>query len=129
MNNVTTVKMHSDIANELYELLIYQPNPISACDVCGTYHFQKTMTARENDLEEACEVCNECIGAANLLWGGDVIINTYEVMIQAKITKCIIVDATTQEEAEELAHQQFSVLQDGDERYEQDTYGETELIK
>ena len=60
MRNVVNVKMHSDIAGELYEILIHQPNPIGSCDVCGTYHFQRSMTSQENDCGEALDVCNNC---------------------------------------------------------------------
>tara|TARA_B110001469_G_scaffold29363_1_gene29921 strand:+ start:3881 stop:4087 length:207 start_codon:yes stop_codon:yes gene_type:complete len=61
MSNVVNVKMHSDIADELYEILIHQPNPISSCEVCDTYHFKKAMTARTNNCEEMCDVCDDCI--------------------------------------------------------------------
>ena len=60
MSNVVNVKMHSDIANELYEILIHQPNPISSCDVCDTYHFQRSMTPQENNRGEVLDVCNDC---------------------------------------------------------------------
>jgi len=56
--------------------------------------------------------------------------NTYEVMIRATITKSIVVDAINQDEAEEQAHQVFTVTCDQlDEKYEQETIGETQLIK
>lgn len=48
--------------------------------------------------------------------------NVYEVTITAKITKTITVNALTEDQAAEDAHQVFSVLNDGDpENYEQDT--------
>jgi len=56
--------------------------------------------------------------------------NTYEVFIKATITKSIVVDAINKYEAEEQAHEMFSVLNDDyDEKYEQETIGETQLIK
>ena len=56
--------------------------------------------------------------------------NTYEVFIKATITKSIVVDAINKDEAEEQAHEMFSVLNDDyDEKYEQETIGETQLIK
>jgi len=56
--------------------------------------------------------------------------NTYEVFIKATITKSIVVDAINKYEAEEQAHEMFSVLNDDyDEKYEQETVGETQLIK
>ena len=61
MSNVVNVKMHSDIADELYEILIHQPNPISSCEVCDTYHFERSMTSQENDCGEVLEVCDDCI--------------------------------------------------------------------
>jgi hypothetical protein len=54
---------------------------------------------------------------------------TYEVMIRATITKSVVVDAASEEEAIEEAHSMFDVQCDGyDERYEQDDIG-TKLIK
>tara|TARA_B100000902_G_scaffold379241_1_gene413352 strand:- start:630 stop:815 length:186 start_codon:yes stop_codon:yes gene_type:complete len=48
----------------------------------------------------------------------------YVVTIQATILKQIEVDAKDEDEAYELAHNQFSVLSDGiPEKYEQDTLG------
>lgn len=48
----------------------------------------------------------------------------YVVTIQATIRKQIEVDATDEDEASDLAHEQFSVLSDGiPETYEQDTLG------
>ena len=56
--------------------------------------------------------------------------NTYEVFIKATITKSILVDAFNVKEAEEEAHEMFSVLNDDyDEKYEQQTIGEAELVK
>ena len=55
---------------------------------------------------------------------------TYEVMIRATITKSIVVDAINQDQAEEQAHEMFSVLNDDcDEEYDQQTIGETQLVK
>lgn len=48
--------------------------------------------------------------------------NIYRVTITAKITKTIEVEAESEDQADEEAHQSFSVLNDGkDEAYEQDT--------
>jgi hypothetical protein len=56
--------------------------------------------------------------------------NTYEVFIKATITKSIVVDAINKDEAEEQAHEMFSVLNDDyDEQYDQQTIGEAELVK
>jgi hypothetical protein len=56
--------------------------------------------------------------------------DTYEVMIKATITKSVVVDASNIQEAEELAHQMFIDTCDGpDEKYEQETIGDTQLIK
>ena len=56
--------------------------------------------------------------------------NTYEVMIQAKVTKSFLVGASTQEEAEDIAHHMFTLDDDSHNRgYEQDTVGKTQLIK
>ena len=47
---------------------------------------------------------------------------TYNITIRASITKTITIEADSEEKAEELAHEQFSVLHDGrDENYQQDT--------
>lgn len=47
---------------------------------------------------------------------------TFNVVIRATITKTISVEAETQDEAEVLAHETFSVLCDEeDESYEQET--------
>ena len=47
---------------------------------------------------------------------------TYAVTIQAIITKDILVEAEDEDKAVEQAHEQFSVLNDGDdEYYEQET--------
>ena len=55
---------------------------------------------------------------------------TYEVMIKATITKRIVVDAIDQDQAEEQAHEMFSVLNDDyDEKYEQQTIGEAVLVE
>ena len=46
----------------------------------------------------------------------------YTVRIMASITKDIEVDAISSDEADELAHEKFSVLNDGiQEKYEQET--------
>jgi len=46
----------------------------------------------------------------------------FDVVIQARITKTIRVEAKDVDEAYELAHESFSVLNDGfEERYEQET--------
>ena len=55
---------------------------------------------------------------------------SYEVMVKATITKSIVVDALNKDQAEEQAHEMFNVLIDPyDEKYEQETVGETQLIK
>jgi len=55
---------------------------------------------------------------------------TYEVFIKATITKSIVVDALNKYEAEEQAHEMFSVLNDDcDEEYDQQTIGKTKLVK
>ena len=47
---------------------------------------------------------------------------TYQVTIEARITKSYIVEADNEDVAYELAHEQFSVLNDDTpERYEQET--------
>ena len=47
---------------------------------------------------------------------------TYSVTIQARIVKTITVEADDIDQAYELAHEQFSVLNDdNEEHYEQDT--------
>ncbi len=52
----------------------------------------------------------------------------YEVIITAHITKAIIVDAESQDEAEATAHELFSSNEDGrEERYFQDTDEVNEL--
>ena len=46
----------------------------------------------------------------------------YRVTIRATVTKTVEVEAENESEATEIAHQEFSVLNDGDEeKYEQDT--------
>jgi len=46
----------------------------------------------------------------------------YEVEIKATVRKTITVEAETAQEASELAHEEFSILNDGsDEEYTQDT--------
>ena len=51
-------------------------------------------------------------------------------MVKATITKSIVVDALNKDQAEEQAHEMFNVLIDPyDEKYEQETVGETQLIK
>jgi hypothetical protein len=48
--------------------------------------------------------------------------NTYEVTIRATVTKTLSVEAKDERCAEEAAHEQFSVLNDGvDENYDQET--------
>ena len=55
---------------------------------------------------------------------------SYEVFIKATITKSIVVDAINKDEAEEQAHEMFSVLNDDyDQEYDQQTIGEAELVK
>ena len=55
---------------------------------------------------------------------------SYEVFIKATITKSIVVDAINKDEAEEQAHEMFSVLNDDyDQQYDQQTIGEAELVK
>ena len=55
---------------------------------------------------------------------------SYEVMVKATITKSIVVDALNKDQAEEQAHEMFNVLIDPyDEKYEQETVGEAELVK
>jgi|TARA_B110000285_G_C15119093_1_gene615972 hypothetical protein len=61
MSNVVNVKMHRDIADELYEILMNQPNQIGSCDLCDTYHFMRSMTPQENDCGEVLDVCNDCM--------------------------------------------------------------------
>tara|TARA_R110000823_G_scaffold310532_1_gene435486 strand:+ start:102 stop:275 length:174 start_codon:yes stop_codon:yes gene_type:complete len=47
---------------------------------------------------------------------------TYQVTIEARITKSYIVEADNEDGAYELAHEQFSVLNDDTpERYEEET--------
>ena len=45
----------------------------------------------------------------------------YNVEIKATITKIVTVEASSPEEATMLAHDQFSVLCDGDENYDEQT--------
>lgn len=45
---------------------------------------------------------------------------TYDVTIRATITKTIRVEAENEDDAYVEAHEQFSVLPDGEERYEQE---------
>jgi hypothetical protein len=48
--------------------------------------------------------------------------NIYEVTIRATVTKTLSVEAKDERCAEETAHEQFSVLNDGvDENYDQET--------
>ena len=48
--------------------------------------------------------------------------NKYEVTIQAVVTKTLLIEAKDSNSAEEAAHEQFSVLNDGvDEDYDQET--------
>ena len=55
---------------------------------------------------------------------------SYEVFIKATITKSIVVDAINKDEAEEQAHEMFSVLNDDyDQEYDQQTIGKAELVK
>lgn len=52
----------------------------------------------------------------------------YEIVIQAKITKTVIIFADSEQEAAEAAHSEFSVLEDGvPENYEQDTLSIAEI--
>ena len=54
--------------------------------------------------------------------------NKYEVTIQAAITKTLLIEAKDSNSAEEAAHEQFSVLNDGpDEQYDQRTLDIVEL--
>ena len=46
---------------------------------------------------------------------------TYDVTIRATVTKVIRVEAEDAGDADVEAQEQFSVLPDGDERYEQET--------
>ncbi len=47
---------------------------------------------------------------------------TYQVTIEARVTKSYIVEADNEDGAYELAHEQFSVLNDDTpERYEEET--------
>lgn len=46
---------------------------------------------------------------------------TYAVTIEARIIKTLVIEAGSQQEAVELAHQQFSVECEGDEYYAQET--------
>lgn len=49
---------------------------------------------------------------------------TYEVTIEARITKTYTVSAKNEDQAYENAHEIFSVLRDGaEEHYEQDSVG------
>lgn len=55
---------------------------------------------------------------------------SYEVFIKATITKSIVVDALNKDQAEEQAHEMFSVSNDDyDQEYDQQTIGEAELVK
>ena len=48
--------------------------------------------------------------------------NTYHVTIKATVTKTMGIEANSPKEAEELAHQEFTVERDSyDEHYNQDT--------
>ena len=48
--------------------------------------------------------------------------NKYEVTIQAVVTKTLLIEAKDSNSAEEAAHEQFSVLNEGpDEQYDQRT--------
>ena len=58
-----------------------------------------------------------------------VALKTYEVVIRATITKTLSVQAQSEEAAAELAHSEFSVECDGDERYDQDTLSVMEVSK
>lgn len=48
-------------------------------------------------------------------------VKTFNVTIRAVITKTERVEAATKEQAIELAHEQFSVLCDGEEDYDEQT--------
>jgi hypothetical protein len=52
----------------------------------------------------------------------------FDVVIQARITKTILVEAKDEDEAHELAHESFSVMNDQyKERYEQETIKITQV--
>jgi hypothetical protein len=52
----------------------------------------------------------------------------FDVVIQARITKTILVEAKDEDEAHELAHESFSVMNDQHkERYEQETIKITQV--
>ena len=54
--------------------------------------------------------------------------NKYEVTIQATVTKTLLIEAKDSNSAEEAAHEQFSVLNDGpDEQYDQRTLDVTQI--
>ena len=54
--------------------------------------------------------------------------NKYEVTIQAAVTKTLLIEAKDSNSAEEAAHEQFSVLNDGpDEQYDQRTLDVTQI--
>lgn len=61
-----------------------------------------------------------------LSWGGTEM-KTYAVTIEARIIKTLVIEAGSQQEAVELAHQQFSVECEGDEYYVQETQDVEEL--
>jgi len=51
---------------------------------------------------------------------------SYDVVVRTTITKTLTIKASSEEKAEELAHESFSVLNDGkDENYDQETLGVT----
>tara|TARA_B110000259_G_scaffold65104_1_gene76711 strand:- start:5755 stop:6087 length:333 start_codon:yes stop_codon:yes gene_type:complete len=54
--------------------------------------------------------------------------NKYEVTIQAVVTKTLLIEAKDSNSAEEAAHEQFSVLNEGpDEQYDQRTLDVTQI--
>ena len=54
---------------------------------------------------------------------------TFEVTIRVTITKTLRVEAETEDDAAEQANQEFSVLNDRDESYEQDTLEVVEVTE
>lgn len=55
------------------------------------------------------------------------VLKQFNVTIRAKVTKTLLILADTPEEAQEIAHQEFSTVCDGDEHYEEDTLDITEV--
>ena len=53
----------------------------------------------------------------------------YEVVVRAIVTKTMIVEASDEREAEEFAHERFTVLPDNTpEDYDQETIGQIEEV-